>query len=71
MALGVLAVPVGERADQRDHFSEMRASLGRCSQMWVPGVRVRMGLNSPRTSMGASGFMSKLSCCANPPERKM
>ena len=47
------------------------ASIGKCSQMSMPGVLVLIGLNSPRIACGASGFMSKLSCCANPPERKM
>jgi len=34
-------------------------------------VAVWIGLNSPRIPSGASGFRSKLSCWANPPERKM
>ncbi len=53
------------------HFSERFASRGRCSQTRTPGVAVRMAPNAPRTSAGASGFGSKLSCWARPPERKM
>ena len=30
----------------------------------------RIGRNSPRTSAGASGFMSQVSCCAGPPHMK-
>jgi len=32
-----------------------------------PGTLVGMGLNSPRISLGASGFMSKVSRCDGPP----
>ena len=28
------------------------ASIGRCSQIWMPGVRVAIGLNSPLKSAG-------------------
>src|ERR1700722_7917555 len=45
------------------------ASIGRCSQMWMPGVRVAIGLNSPLYSAGPRGFMSKVSCCEAPPVR--
>ena len=40
---------------------------GRCSQTWMPGTAVSIGLNSPRIPSGASGFMSKESCCPRPP----
>ena len=53
------------------HRSDRAASSGRCSQIRTPGVRVAIGWNSPRMSSGASGFRSKLSCWARPPERKM
>ena len=53
------------------HLSEHAASFGRCSVMRRPGVRVAVVPNSPRMASGASGFGSKLSCCASPPERKM
>ena len=33
----------------------------------MPGTSVAIGRNSPRTSAGASGFMSHVSCCAGPP----
>src|SRR5262245_33474146 len=45
------------------------ASIGRCSQIWTPGVRVAIGLNSPLKSAGPCGFMSKVSCCEAPPVR--
>ena len=37
--------------------------------MWMPGTLVAIGLNSPRTSAGASGFRSHMSCVAAPPSR--
>ena len=33
----------------------------------TPGALVAMGLNSPRTSLGASGFRSNVSMCEGPP----
>src|SRR6185436_18374899 len=33
----------------------------------MPGTLVGMGLNSPRISLGASGFISKVSRCEDPP----
>jgi hypothetical protein len=45
------------------------ASIGRCSQIWTPGVRVAIGLNSPLYSAGPRGFMSNVSCCEAPPVR--
>src|SRR5438270_1822662 len=39
------------------------ARRGRCSQIWMPGVLVAIGLNSPRIDCGALGFKSKLSSC--------
>ena len=39
--------------------------------MRSPGVRVAIGLNSPRISSEASGFMSKVSICESPPDKKM
>ena len=38
-----------------------RARSGRCSVMRMPGTFVAVGRNSPRTSAGASGFMSQMS----------
>ena len=46
------------------------ASFGICSQTWMPGTLVAMGLNSPRYSTGESGFISQVSCCAGPPHMK-
>ena len=41
--------------------------LGPC--VAVPSKFVAIGLNSPRTSLGADGFRSNESWCASPPER--
>jgi hypothetical protein len=43
------------------YLSACRARCGRCSQTRMPGTLLAMGLNSPRISSGASGFMSKVS----------
>ena len=53
------------------HLSDRAARSGRCSVTRTPGVRVGMLPNSPRMPSGASGFGSKLSCCASPPDKKM
>ena len=45
-------------------ISDMRGSN---SQTPTPGRLEAIGLNSPRSSAGASGFMSKVSCCGTPP----
>lgn len=55
----------------RHSLSIWAASMGKCSQTWMPGVLVAMGLNSPRISAGASGFMSHRSMWLGPPNRKM
>ncbi len=39
----------------------MPAIRGSISQIWIPGTLVGMGLNSPRISLGASGFRSYMS----------
>ena len=36
----------------------------------MPGADVSIGLNGPRYSAGASGFMSQVSTCDAPPHRK-
>src|SRR5688572_21817269 len=46
------------------------AIIGRCSQMRICGAEVAIGLNSPRYSTGASGFMSHMSMWEEPPQRK-
>ena len=43
------------------------ARLGKTSLIWRPGTEVAIGLNSPRTSAGASGLGSKVSMCDGPP----
>ena len=43
------------------NLSAWRAVRGRCSQTWIPGTFVGIGLKVPRISAGASGFMSKVS----------
>ena len=55
----------------RHSLSICAASRGKCSQSWMPGTRVAIGLNSPRISTGASGFMSHRSMWLGPPNRKM
>src|SRR5262245_51972732 len=44
-----------------------RLTSGRCSVIRMPGTVVATGLNSPRTSAGASGFMSQTSSWLGPP----
>ena len=50
-----------------DHLSMIFALIGRCSQIWMPGTLVEIGLNSPRYSDGALGFMSQVSIWLGPP----
>ena len=42
-------------------LSIFRANSGKCSQISAPGTLVLIGLNLPRMSSGASGFMSHVS----------
>ena len=44
--------------------------MGRCSEIWIPETFVDMGLNSPRISTGASGFISNISIWLDAPVRK-
>src|SRR6266550_799067 len=46
------------------------ASIGIVSLNWMPETFVLMGLNSPRTFDGASGFGSQISIWLGPPCRK-
>ena len=39
----------------------LRAWRGMCSQIWTPATLVWIGRNSPRYSIGASGFRSYMS----------
>jgi hypothetical protein len=39
-------------------LSIIAANFGSNSQTWMPATFVLIGLNSPRTSRGASGFKS-------------
>ena len=59
------------RLRTRVYLSARAARRGRCSQILSPGRRVAIGLNSPRISAGASGFMSNISRWLGPPVRKM
>src|SRR4051812_40810356 len=43
------------------------AKSGMYWQISMPGTFVAIGVNSPRISAGASGFISKLSMCDGPP----
>src|SRR5437879_6394420 len=47
------------------------ASLGKCSEIWMPGALVAIGLKSPPSLV--SGFMSNVSLCDGPPsiQRRM
>ena len=58
--------PVGVR--YRTQIERMTATLsirvarrGKTSPIWIPGTLVAIGLNSPRISSGAVGFMSQVS----------
>src|ERR1700722_7763114 len=42
---------------------------GKFSEISMPGTLVLMGLYGPRISMGAFGFMSRVSSCDRPPPR--
>src|SRR5262245_8947561 len=50
-----------------DHLSMIRALMGSRSQIWMPGTLVGIAPNSPRYSIGASGFGSHVSCWLGPP----
>src|ERR1700688_3273080 len=45
------------------------AIIGMVSLMFVPGILVLMGLNSPRMLSGASGLGSQISMWLGPPRR--
>src|SRR5262245_14902176 len=51
-------------------LSAICAWRGSSSQICMPGVFVAIGLNSPRISAGASGFMSYMSMWLGPPLRR-
>src|SRR5262249_27363019 len=46
------------------------ASCRKCSQLWMPGTAVAIGLNCPRISAGASDFMSNVSMWLAAPGKK-
>src|SRR6185312_15327401 len=50
-----------------EYLSASCDSRGRCSQTWMPGTFVAIGLYGPRNSDGASGFISNVSWCGGPP----
>jgi hypothetical protein len=74
LALAVVSrvepIPLADPERTRVKWCACRASIGRCSQNERPGTVVAIGLNSPRISSGASGFMSQRSWWAGPPSRK-
>ena len=49
------------------YLSAIFACRGNSSQTSMPGTLVLIGMNSPRYSLGASGFMSYISMCGGPP----
>ncbi len=61
---------VAQRIDDRQ-MVRLPGGVGRCSQRRTPGAEVAIGLNSPRYSTGASGFMSQVSMCDAPPLSQM
>ena len=60
-------LPTSER--MMANLSIILAMRGNSSQIWIPGTLVWIGLNSPRTSAGASGLRSHMSMCGGPPGR--
>ncbi len=56
-------------ARSRQTLSETWAVRGNSSEIHMPGVRVSIGPNCPRTSAGASGFGSQVECWGGPPIR--
>ena len=57
---------VGDAADEGDAVHHPRQPRQVLAD-WTPGTDVAIGLNSPRISAGASGFMSKVSRWLGPP----
>ena len=49
------------------HLSMTLASIGMCSQIWIPGTAVSIGWNGPRMPLGASIFRSYMSWCGGAP----
>ena len=49
------------------NLSATFACSGSSSHTSIPGTLVLMGMNCPRYSFGASGFMSYISMCGGPP----
>src|SRR6185295_17374367 len=50
-----------------DHLFMMAADFGRRPLIWIPGTFVGMAPKGPRTSAGASGLGSQVSCWLGPP----
>src|SRR5438105_1410439 len=53
------------------YLSARFARFGSSSEISIPGTLVLIGLNSPRTSAGASGFMSQRSMWLGAPQLKI
>ena len=62
----VVPLRVRHRPDDRQLVGPRRQA-GKMLADLDPGTAVSIGLNSPRISSGASGFMSNESCCPSPP----
>ena len=69
LGLCSLVMPVTDRTSTI--LSAAAASRGMSSQISIPDTLVEIGTNSPRNSLGASGFRSKVSMCVGPPRRKI
>ena len=65
----VPGVQICEHFPMQARMWDKLACSGKCSQICTPGTLVAMGLNSPRNSLGASGFRSYMSRCDGPPGR--
>ena len=59
--------PVVDRADHREGVHDSGTSAAATRRPSRPGRLEAIGLNSPRSSAGAFGFMSKVSCWGTPP----
>jgi hypothetical protein len=68
MVIGVWSLARQSTERISESLSMMRACRGRCSQTLIPGTRVAMDWNGPRTSLGASGLGSHESRWLRPPE---
>ena len=60
-----------DAAHERKLVRDLRHAAGRSRVIWMSGLFVLIGLNGPRISRGASGFMSKVSIWLGAPRLKI